>query len=195
MIDFTEFQSSFQEMAVLARGGQKVVYSAKHFNYGDVVIKLYFTQNDPRAHREISIVQQLNINCVPKIYETGTLFYEGKETLYTIEQRIMGEVLRKRIEQGPRFSLQEAVNLLEQGLVVYECLTGKNPFREGARSALEILQKTETITPVIYTVRGDTQQQFMALLGSLMGKYPSRRPKNAKQALDWLTAAKPTLQY
>ena len=190
----------------------------------------------------------------------------------------MGEVLRKRIEQGPRFSLQEAVNLLEQGLlfinqledkkiihrdikpeniivsehgtvyfldfgiaralemesltkteavlgphtpgyaapeqfnnlkndidsradlfslgvVVYECLTGKNPFREGARSALEILQKTETITPVIYTVRGDTQQQFMALLGSLMGKYPSRRPKNAKQALDWLTAAKPTLQY
>lgn len=77
MIDFTEFQSSFQEMAVLARGGQKVVYSAKHFNYGDVVIKLYFTQNDPRAHREISIVQQLNINCVPKIYETGTLFYEG----------------------------------------------------------------------------------------------------------------------
>ena len=62
-------------------------------------------------------------------------------------------------------------------------------------SALEILQKTETITPVIYTVRGDTQQQFMALLGSLMGKYPSRRPKDAKQALDWLTAAKPTLQY
>ena len=278
MIDFTEFQSSFQEIAVLARGGQKVVYSAKHFNYGDVVIKLYFSQNDPRAHREISIVQQLNINCVPKIYETGTLFYEGKETLYTIEQRIMGEVLRKRIEQGSRFSLQEAVNLLEQGLlfinqledkkiihrdikpeniivsehgtvyfldfgieralelesltkteavlgphtpgyaapeqfnnlkndidsradlfslgvVVYECLTGKNPFREGARSALEILQKTETITPVIYTVRGDTQQQFMALLGSLMGKYPSRRPKDAKQALDWLTAAKPTLQY
>ena len=79
--------------------------------------------------------------------------------------------------------------------VVYECITGKNPFREGARSALEILQKTETITPVIYTVRGDTQQQFMALLGSLMGKYPSRRPKDAKQALDWLTAAKPTLQY
>ena len=117
MIDFTEFQSSFQEIAVLARGGQKVVYSAKHFNYGDVVIKLYFSQNDPRAHREISIVQQLNINCVPKIYETGTLFYEGKETLYTIEQRIMGEVLRKRIEQGSRFSLQEAVNLLEQGLL------------------------------------------------------------------------------
>lgn len=49
MIDFTEFQSSFQEMAVLARGGQKVVYSAKHFNYGDVVIKLYFTQNDRSA--------------------------------------------------------------------------------------------------------------------------------------------------
>lgn len=278
MKDFTEFQLDFQDIAVLARGGQKVVYSAKNLNYGDVVIKLYFTQNDPRALREIDIVQQLDINCVPKIYETGTLRYEEKETLYTIEQRVMGEVLRKRIEEGVRFSLPDAVNLLEQGLlfinqleskkiihrdikpeniivsangtvyfldfgiaralemesltkteavlgphtpgyaapeqfnnlkndidsradlfslgvVVYECLTGKNPFREGARSALEILQKTETITPVICTVKGDTQQQFMALLGSLMGKYPSRRPKDAKQALDWLTAAKPTLQY
>ena len=278
MTDFTKFQLDFKEVALLDRGGQKIVYSARHPIYGDVVIKLYFNLDDPRAQREINVIQQLNFSCIPKFYKTGTVFHEGIETIYTVEQKIPGEVLRKKIERKALFSLREAVNLLEQGLrfisqleskkiihrdikpeniiisedgevffidfgiarvlgmesltrteavlgphtpgyaapeqfnnlkndidsradlfslgvVVYECLTGKNPFREGARSALEILQKTETITPVVYSINGDTQQQFMALLGSLMRKYPSRRPKDAKQALDWLNAAKPTFQY
>lgn len=278
MKEYTEFQSDFQEIEVLARGGQKIVYSAKHATYGDVVIKLYYNLNDPRAYREIDIIQQLDISCVPKIHESGKLLYEGKETLYVVEERIFGEVLRNRIKHGSRFNLQEAVDLLEQGLlfikqleskniihrdikpeniivsesgliyfldfgiaralnmesltrteavlgphtpgyaapeqfnnlkndidsradlfslgvVVYECITGENPFREGSRNALEVLQKTETITPVAYTISGDTQQQFMALLGSLMGKYPSRRPKDAEQALDWLEAAKQTFLY
>lgn len=278
MKDFDEFKQVFQKFDLLDRGGQKIVYSARHAIYGEVVVKLYFKLDDPRSRREIDITQHLNYNCVPRIYETGIILREGAETLYTVEQRISGEVLRKRIERGDLFSLREAVNFLEQGLVfisqlesqkiihrdikpeniivsedgivffldfgiarvldlpsltkteaiagphtpgyaapeqfnnlkndidsradlfsmgvvVYECLTGKNPFREGARSALEILQKTETITPVVYTIKGDTQQQFMALLSSLMGKYPSRRPKDAKQALNWLTAAKPTFQY
>ena len=77
-------------------------------------------------------------------------------------------------------------------VVSYECITEKNPFRENAANALEVLQKTETITPVNYSINGDTQKQFMALLGSMMGKYPSRRPKTAEQALGWLRAAKST---
>jgi len=80
-------------------------------------------------------------------------------------------------------------------VVTYECLSGKNPFREGATSHLDILQRTETITPVSFQIAGDTQQQFMGLLSSLMGKFPSRRPKDANQALNWLSAAKSTLQY
>lgn len=35
---------------------------------------------------------------------------------------------------------------------------------------LEVLQKTETITPVQYSIKGDTQSQFMALLWGNDGK-------------------------
>ncbi len=80
-------------------------------------------------------------------------------------------------------------------MVTYECITGKNPFRENVINVLEVLQRTETITPVQYSIKGDTQSQFMALLGAMMGKYPSRRPRTAEQAIGWLEAAKPTFIY
>ena len=271
-------QEEFERIELMARGGQKIVFDGVHNSYGETVIKLYFQLNDPRSLREIQIERDLNLSMVPKIYETGTIEYEGTETLYIIEQKVKGTELRKVLESGKRFSLEEAVTFLEQGLefiacienkgivhrdikpeniiraddgriffldfgiarilgadsltrtgammgphtpgyaapeqfnnlkkeidsradifslgvVTYECITGKNPFREGSINALEVLQKTETITPVQYSIKGDTQSQFMALLGAMMGKYPSRRPRTAKQAIDWLKVAKKTFVY
>lgn len=271
-------QEEFEKIELMARGGQKIVFNGVHNSYGETVIKLYFQLNDPRSLREIQIERDLNLSMVPKIYETGTIEYEGTETLYIIEQKVKGTELRKVLESGKRFSLEEAVTFLEQGLefiacienkgivhrdikpeniiraddgriffldfgiarilgadsltrtgammgphtpgyaapeqfnnlkkeidsradifslgvVTYECITGKNPFREGSINALEVLQKTETITPVQYSIKGDTQSQFMALLGAMMGKYPSRRPRTAKQAIDWLNVAKKTFVY
>ena len=271
-------QEEFEKIELMARGGQKSVFDGVHNSYGETVIKLYFQLNDPRSLREIQIERDLNLSMVPKIYETGTIEYEGTETLYIIEQKVKGTELRKVLESGKRFSLEEAVTFLEQGLefiacienkgivhrdikpeniiraddgriffldfgiarilgadsltrtgammgphtpgyaapeqfnnlkkeidsradifslgvVTYECITGKNPFREGSINALEVLQKTETITPVQYSIKGDTQSQFMALLGAMMGKYPSRRPRTAKQAIDWLKVAKKTFVY
>ena len=271
-------QEEFEKIELMARGGQKIVFDGVHNSYGETVIKLYFQLNDPRSLREIKIERDLNLSMVPKIYETGTIEYEGTETLYIIEQKVKGTELRKVLESGKRFSLEEAVTFLEQGLefiacienkgivhrdikpeniiraddgriffldfgiarilgadsltrtgammgphtpgyaapeqfnnlkkeidsradifslgvVTYECITGKNPFREGSINALEVLQKTETITPVQYSIKGDTQSQFMALLGAMMGKYPSRRPRTAKQAIDWLKVAKKTFVY
>jgi serine/threonine-protein kinase len=276
MRDFKELEATFSDLQQLARGGQKVVYSAIHPTYGSVVVKLFF-KTDARSQREIGISTEIDLDCVPKIYETGTVTYDGSDTLYLIEQRVEGEELRKRLKHSEYFSLKEAVDFLEQGLafikqledkkivhrdikpdniivsadgkvyfldfgiarilgvpsltktdamgphtpgyaapeqcnnrksnidsradlfsigvVTYECLSGKNPFSEGARSHLDILQWTETITPVTFQIPGDNQQQFMGLLSSLMGKFPSQRPRNATQALRWLTVAKPTLQY
>ena len=271
-------QEEFEKIELMARGGQKIVFDGVHNSYGETVIKLYFQHNDPRSLREIQIERDLNLSMVPKIYETGTIEYEGTETLYIIEQKVKGTELRKVLESGKRFSLEEAVTFLEQGLefiacienkgivhrdikpeniiraddgriffldfgiarilgadsltrtgammgphtpgyaapeqfnnlkkeidsradifslgvVTYECITGKNPFREGSINALEVLQKTETITPVQYSIKGYTQSQFMALLGAMMGKYPSRRPRTAKQAIDWLKVAKKTFVY
>ena len=277
MRDFDSLKSTLTDLTQLARGGQKVVFSATHPTYGSIVLKLFFKM-DARAQREIDISENAAFDCVPIIYETGNVVYEGTDTLYVIEQKIDGEELRKRLDRSERFMLKEAVDFLEHGLsfikqleakgivhrdikpeniivsangkvffldfgiarilglpsltkteaivgphtpgyaapeqfnnlksdidsradlfsigvVTYECLSGQNPFSEGARSHLEILQRTETITPVTFQIQGDTQQQFMGLLSSLMGKYPSRRPKDATQALNWLNAAKSTLQY
>lgn len=277
MRDFKELEAELSTMVQIARGGQKVVYSATHPTYGSVVVKLFF-KTDARSQREIDISADSDFDCVPKIHETGHVTYIGSDTLYVIEQRVEGEELRKRLDRGERFTLKEAVDFLEQGLsfikeledknivhrdikpeniivstdskiyfldfgiarilgvpsltktealvgphtpgyaapeqfnnlksdidsradlfsigvVTYECLSGENPFREGATSHLDILQRTETITPVSFQIAGDTQQQFMGLLSSLMGKFPSRRPKDANQALNWLSAAKSTLQY
>ncbi|NCB25656.1 MAG: serine/threonine protein kinase [Bacteroidia bacterium] len=277
MRDFKDFEASLLDLTQIARGGQKVVYSATHPTFGNVVVKLFF-KADARSQREIDINSESEFDCVPKIYETGHVIYDGLDTLYVIEQRVDGEELRKRLQRGELFTLKEAVDFLEQGLVfiaqlekksivhrdikpeniivtvngkvyfldfgiarildvpsltktealvgphtpgyaapeqfnnlksdidsrsdlfsigvvTYESLSSRNPFSEGATSHLDILQRTETITPISFQVPGDTQQQFMGLLSSLMGKFPSRRPKDATQALNWLSAAKSTLQY
>lgn len=278
MQEFNDFLKNLSNVTSLARGGQKVVYSATHQKYGDVVLKIFFSFDDPRSKREIDIGLNSGIKGIPTIFEQGFLTYEGSETLYVIEERINGTDLQKRLESGERFDLKKTVSFLEQGLafikqieakgivhrdikpaniimsddgqvyfldfgiariigensltkteamlgphtpgyaapeqfnnlkkdidsradlfsigvVTYECLTGTNPFREGARSHLEVLQKTETITPVAYNIKGDTEHQLMGIIGSLMGKFPSRRPKNASQAIDWLEATKSTLEY
>lgn len=277
MRDFKELEETLSDLTQMARGGQKIVYSATHPTFGSVVLKLFF-ETGARSQREIDINSETSFDCVPKIYETGHVTYTGSDMLYIIEQRVDGEELRKRLVRGERFKLKEAVGFLKQGLVfikqleekkivhrdikpeniiiaadgkvyfldfgiarvldvssltkteaqigphtpgyaapeqfnnlksyidsradlfsigvvTYECLSGNNPFSEGAIDSLDILQRTETITPVSFQIIGDTQQQFMGLLSSLMGKYPSRRPRNATQALSWLSAAMSTLKY
>lgn len=278
MKTFEQLCEEYDNVNMLKRGGQKMVFSAMSREWGQCVIKLYFAEKNPRSDREIEIEKNIDSPMVPKIFDTGVVEYETVETMYVIEEKIEGTELRDILDDGKIFSLREAVHFLEQGLkfiayiekkgivhrdikpenivmntsgdiffldfgiariigansltktdallgphtpgyaapeqfnnlkkeidsrtdlfslgvVTYECLTGKNPFRENAENALEVLQKTETITPVSYSIEGDTQKQFMALLSSMMGKYPSRRPKTAEQALGWLDAAKSTFVY
>ena len=238
MKTFEKLSEEYNNINMIKRGGQKIVFSATKKEWGQCVIKLYFAQNDPRSLREIEIEKNIDFPMIPKIFDTGIVEYETTETLYVVEEKIEGKELREVLDNGkinkmgkiffidfgiariigadsltktdaligphtPGYAAPEQFNNLKReidsrtdifslGVVTYECITGKNPFRENAANALEVLQKTETITPVNYSINGDTQKQFMALLGSMMGKYPSRRPKTAEQALGWLRAAKST---
>jgi len=125
MRDFKELEAELSNMVQIARGGQKVVYSATHPTYGSVVVKLFF-KTDARSQREIDISADSDFDCVPKIHETGHVTYIGSDTLYVIEQRVEGEELRKRLDRGERFTLKKAVDFLEQGLSFIKELEDKN---------------------------------------------------------------------
>lgn len=115
MLNFDSLKSTFADLTQIARGGQKVVYSATHPSYGSVVLKLFF-KVDARSQREITIGEDFAFDCVPTIYETGYVTYEGTDTLYILEQKIDGIELREYISSGKRFALEEAVAFLEGGL-------------------------------------------------------------------------------
>ncbi|WP_019554794.1 serine/threonine-protein kinase [Propionispira raffinosivorans] len=94
-----------------------------------------------------------------------------------------------------KMDIDSRADLFSLGVVTYECVTGVNPFTKGANGHLDILQRTETIIPINYVLAGDQEQQFMGLISSMMSKYPSRRPRNSKKALEWLVTAEKTFIY
>jgi len=84
-------------------------------------------------------------------------------------------------------------DLFSIGVTVYESVVGKHPFITDECHPLDILKRTETITPFQYAIPGDTQKQLMGFLNILMDKFPSRRPKSAEVALKWFYALLPTI--
>lgn len=85
-------------------------------------------------------------------------------------------------------------DLFSIGVVVYEALTGSNPFRDGARSLLEVLYRTENTIPALPTITEDTSGMLAQFVTVLMSRYISRRPKTAVEALSWYVSLKPTLK-
>ena len=85
-------------------------------------------------------------------------------------------------------------DLFSIGVVAYEILKGKHPFVDGSSGhPIDILNRTETVTPDPLIIKGDTQKQLAAFINILMDKLPSRRPKNAETALKWFKALLPTI--
>jgi serine/threonine-protein kinase len=84
-------------------------------------------------------------------------------------------------------------DLFSIGVVVYETLTGVNPFRANARSALEVLTRTETVALDPIRLAQDTQGQLAGFIAVLTDRYPSRRPPSARTALAWFSAMRQTI--
>ena len=93
---------------------------------------------------------------------------------------------------GQKERIDVRSDLFSLGIVVYELVTGSNPFTKGASTPYQIYHNTETITPIRYRLPGDSQSQFMGLLAAMMSKQVAARPKNATQALLWLESARST---
>lgn len=86
----------------ISQGGQKVVYTAKHVNYGDIVLKFIKEPGfDPRIAREIEILKAYSFPHVPKLFDHGSVTHNNDNIVYLIEQYIAGETLHARLQQGP----------------------------------------------------------------------------------------------
>jgi eukaryotic-like serine/threonine-protein kinase len=113
-------QQNFPELRnarELARGGQKIVFSADHPVDGSVVLKvIYPTQGLEAVRREILAVQQINSPRVPRILEHGQAPTHLGECYWIREVRVIGRSVRDVLAAGPvspRDVLRLGRNVLE----------------------------------------------------------------------------------
>lgn len=99
--------------------GQREVFRAVHKKYGSVVIKVVKKHDtEERVKREININMSNNLSNVPKIYEYGFLEMENDKNLYTIEEFIEGNMLRKVLKDNKKLTLKDSIKLLETLLLL-----------------------------------------------------------------------------
>lgn len=81
--------------------------------------------------------------------------------------------------------LDARADLFSIGTVFYECITGTNPFIEGASSLLDVIKRSEMLQVEKLDLECDTDGSLAAFIDTLMQKWPSRRPRTAAEAWDW----------
>lgn len=77
-------------------------------------------------------------------------------------------------------------DLFALGITVYECATGVNPFRQGARDPLEILQRVEKGNLPRLKFSFSSSSDFSDFIAALSQRQRVHRPQNAKEAYDWI---------
>lgn len=77
-------------------------------------------------------------------------------------------------------------DLFALGVTLYECATGSNPFRDGARDALEVLKRVERGGFPRLKLNFSTASEFSGLVASLTQKQRIHRPQTAREAYEWI---------
>jgi len=105
--------SNLSALAPLSRGGQKVVFSGIHKNYGRVVVKLVTNpQSDERVAREIEVATACRIPNTARLYESGTGDPALGFTTYIIEEFVEGCTLRHELEKHRPLATHVVISLI-----------------------------------------------------------------------------------
>ena len=82
--------------------------------------------------------------------------------------------------------IDSRADLFALGVTLYECATGINPFRAGARSPLEVLQRVENGNLPRLRLSFPSASNFADLVASLTQRQRVHRPQNAREAYEWI---------
>lgn len=77
-------------------------------------------------------------------------------------------------------------DLFGLGVTMYECATGKNPFRDGANGILEVLRNVESKPLVPLSLSFGSANEFRDLVSTMTQKRRDHRPLTVAEALDWM---------
>lgn len=109
-----------------------------------------------------------SLTATQHLYGVGTWGYSAPEQMKN----------RKR-------EIDSRADLFALGVLMHECATGRNPFIEGARDALEVLRRVETLALPQVCVTYDQHGMLRDFISALTQKYPSQRPNSVCQAVEW----------
>jgi serine/threonine protein kinase len=86
-------------------------------------------------------------------------------------------------------------DLFALGVTMIECLTGKNPFLQGARDVGDVIRRIEGIPLAVPLITGDAEGKLGDLIRAMAQRRLDCRPSSAADALQWmretLTPSKP----
>jgi serine/threonine protein kinase len=77
-------------------------------------------------------------------------------------------------------------DLFGLGVTLYECATGSNPFRAGARDDLEILKRVDRVPLPILRLAFGAAADFRDLVDAMTQKRRDQRPASAAEAYQWI---------
>lgn len=87
--------------------------------------------------------------------------------------------------QNKKADIDGRTDLFSAGVVLFECVEGRNPFLEGARSPLDVYRKIERTQLPKISRKIDRTGEFGEFLIALTRKNRSHRPETVKEALKW----------
>lgn len=76
-------------------------------------------------------------------------------------------------------------DLFAYGVTMFECVTGKQPFQDGALNALEVLRRVENNVLPRLTVSCVASNSFADFVSALTQRRRDHRPSTVAQALTW----------
>ncbi|MDE3180836.1 MAG: serine/threonine protein kinase [Acidobacteriota bacterium] len=176
-------------IAALGGGGFKRVFSARHAKEGNVVLKLIHPQQSlETTRREILAVNQVQSQRVPKIIAVGQITTPLGNSVWFLEQRVMGATVREMLRAGP-LSTQ---SLLKLALHILETLASAEAVRIVHRDVKPenlICDATDDFWLIDFGIARHLQLQSQTASGLPFGKMtmgyaPPEQCNNVKSEID-----------